>query len=1337
MGTGEGDDKDQKPAEGSYPKHPPQPKNSLLAQRGTFDAVDWHGPATRAVTSIAMPTVKPSGDAPFRVTNHHQPPRKLQGFAIASNQPQIASDSEEIGMDAVSADEDTQRVQMRRPTALDDIMAIDAEEASRQKIHRQNFLRLLKGSTANQEQPRQGGCIYMQLDLNTLIQSSNPSILIDLLEELKTIKKPDGKISDEYAVHVDEESGDLIVMALSERASNSILALSTSISSKIPNVKAFLGMGKIVHETVVEVDKKTGNQTRKEARALHARIPTRQKDSAIVETGAIFLTEELADRIKIPGSREGSLCEIQTKASTTKGLVTLTKYTPKVSLDTGAEKVIGVDDKIEALTSALMDPDVKLIMMKGHAGIGKTTILNAALNNLPGFKIACSFDPSFSGKECTPHGSLVTMIEQIATTVNEHPQLEKERTTNKSLIALLELSQKPRSERMAETQKNPASVTNLCLNAIEEIRRHTPRGEAVLVLEDLHHIDSASEPYVMSIAQGYMARDSAEDNGGKVLLSMRPEEMLKSVYLKKLIKTTGIFHRNAPIVEMEIDGLDFSDPKISGELAFYALPKKVREGKKLGTWHETLGKKAGRIPLRMKAFMAKVKDHLVIDEATGIINVDKSVLAEISAIESDEDFDTYSRRRISKLPQQDQTFLQALALIGGYVSAKAAKEIIFGHAQIGYTGEPAQAMNHLIAGEYITTTKSTVAFSHHTIRDTVLASMDEDTKFQLAMYLNNAFKANPEEYHPDARFALLQHIATNPLQPEPNEPFWEEYATAATTSSADAEQKLLLTRGFAIANSVSESATIYETTNSLKEGDKTVPQHLRKLVVTTLFTLARNGQHLNKHEIAEKALQDLEEIQKHFPEEVDAVEIKILQFQTEYLKTYYSPPEESKRKLRELYTQLLPDLIARNPALAFVLEIKTLYREGKLAEAIAAGNDPVKRMIIATLNTQFAETHDSAISPEFAEIKRLLDSRIPIEKFRTSFKTKKWEGREPDLADTTSESGKLEGKIKSSNFEMHVDDDVEFSPRLMTTDQRLDAEALLRRSQEITEYKKTGHRSIFNPTADAMAEIAVAEMLGYLGKHDEAIEMFGEIWRQANQKDVAEAVRAGQKKGDLYVMRAYSKKEGEVDLEDLERAIQTYSNECMISLAPPVDKKNWWQFGVRTQRIRATGKLLLAVRPDKNKELPAEYTDHLRQHIEKALEDFSTINATFSNYVVKENGEPIEGGEEYAYYASSYMGYILAMAENLGIDVSEFSNEEAYPFLRKDIVKKAYDLGETFLDGGLLDEVATKRYGLLTLDDNRTDDQEVTHELSELKRKMKARIAMDAAEEFEETADSE
>jgi|GEM_PF-2731403 len=1331
----EGED-DQKP-ETSAQNRAPQHKNPILDKRGVFDAVDWNGPATRAVTSIAMPTVKPSGNAPFRVTNAYQPPRKGQGFAIAADPAQTEADSEEIGMDAQAANEDTQRVHMKRHTALEDIMAIDEAEASRQQRHRQNFLKLLKGSTANQEKPRQGGCIYMQLDLNTLIQSRDPGTLIDLFEELKTIRKPDGKISDEYAIHVDEESGDLIVMALSERASNSILALSTSIASRILGAKTFLGMGKIVHETVVEIDKGTGEQTRKEARALHARITNKQKQSAITEPGAIFLTEELADRINTPRSREGSLCEIRIEKSATKGLLRLTKYTPKVSLDTGAEKVIGVDDKIEALTSTLLDPDVKLIMVKGHAGIGKTTILNAALNNLPGFKITCSFDPSFSGKECTPHGGLVTMIEQIATTIKEHPQLEKERTTNKYLIALLELSQKPRSERMTETQKNPASVTNLCLNAIEEIRRHTPRGEAVLILEDLHHIDSASEPYVMSITQGYMARDSAKDNGGKVLLSMRPEEMLKSVYLKKLIQTTGIFHQNAPIVEMEIDGLDFADPKISEEFAFYSIPKKIREGKKLGTWHETLGKKAGRIPLRMKAFMAKVKDHLIVDEATGIINVDKSVLAEISAIESDEDFDTYSRRRISKLPQQDQTFLQALALIGGYVSTKAVQEIIFGHTKIGYTGEPAQTLNHLITGEYITTTKSTVAFSHHTIRDTVLASMDEDTKFQLAMYLNDAFKVNPKEYHPDARFALLQHIATNSLQPEPNEPFWQEYAEAATQSNADAEKKLLLTRGFSIANSISESATIYETTNLLKEGNKTIPKHLRDLVIQTLFTLAKTGQHLNKQETAEKALADLQEIHEHFPEEVDLVEIKMLQFQTEYLKTYYSSPAESKKKLRELYNQLLPDLIARNPALAFVLEIKTLYREGKLAEAIASGNDPLKRVIITTLNTQFAETHDSQISPDFAEIRRLLDSRIPIEELRTRFKTKKWEGRETKTLERNGDTAKLERRIKANDFEMHVDDDIEFSPQLMTTDERLDAKSLLQKSQEIAGYKKTGHRSIFNPTAETMVGIAEAEMLGYLGRYDEAIEMFGETWRQANQKDVAEAVRAGQKKGDLYIMRAYTKKKGEVDLEDIELAIQTYSNECMISLAPPVEKNNWWQFGVRIQRIRAIGKLLLSVRPDQNKGLPPKYIEHLKQHIEKALEDFSTINSTFSNYVVNENGQPTEGGEEYAYYASSYMGYILAIAENLGIDVKEFSNEEAYPFLRKDVVKKAYDLGETFLDGELLDEVATKRSGLLLLDKDHTEEKGIAHEISELKRKMKARIAMDAAEEFEETPDPE
>ncbi|MFA6305771.1 MAG: AAA family ATPase [Candidatus Gracilibacteria bacterium] len=1239
-----------------------QRKNPLFSGRGEFH--DWEGPTTRAPTMLAIDAVKPSStgkQAPFRLTSSYAPHvAKPEGFVI-DTEPQLEA-VPEISMDDPSAEELTPIMQPREVPVVDEIQKIDAQQEAQKRQRRRQFLTLLKGSVARQETPRQGSCIYVQLDLNTLIEGQQADALINLLEELDAIKTKEGKITSEYAVHVDEESGDLIIIALSERASNSALALATSITSKIPRAKAFVGMGKVVHEMIIESpDKETGRQERKEARVLHSRISDKQKQDAMRSPGAIFLTQELADRINTRGSREGSLCEIKTEESKVKGLVSLTEHNAKVSYDTGAEKVIGADEKIEKLLSALLSPTTRLTIVKGHAGIGKTTIINAVLEKTPGSTIRCSFDPSFSGKECTPHGSLVTMLEQVAAVAKEHPQIAEEMETNAPLRELIELSKKPRSEKMAAAQKDPDRVATLCSNAIAIIRRKTPHLEALLVLEDLHHIDSASDPYVMSIAQAYM------DNGGKVLFSMRPEEMLKSVALKKLTQTVQAFHTGRQAVaELEIDGLDFSDPKISEEFAFSLIPEETRKGKKLGTWHEALGKKAGRNPLRMKALMAKARENLRIDEDTGIINVDNSALEEINAIESDQDFETYSRGRIAKLPPRDQKFLQALALIGGQLSKAAIQEIIFGYTQVGYAGDPAQALAHLIQGEYLRADAQTISFAHHTIRETVLASMDEQTKFNLAMYLNTIFQTNPAEYHPDARFALLQHVATNPLQPDREERFWQEYASAATVSIDSAEQKSLLRRGFMVADSVSQSATIFESIDTLKKGDKKVPEHLRKLVIKTLFTLAKTGQHLNKREIAEKALADLEEMHQHFPEEIDIVELRATAFQMEYLKCYYSTPAESKEKLRTLYTQLLPDLIGTNPALAFILEMKLLYKTGKSAQAAAAGRTPVKRQAIESLNTEFARTHDSAISPEFAETERLA-ARVDIENFRTKFKN-------PTTAD---------GKT------MHVDDDVEFSPTHLTQDQKTEAQALLEESQRITEYRKT-NPSIFNPTADTMADLAVAGMLGYLGKYDEAIEMFGETWRRANQMDVADAVRAGQRKGDLYLMRAYTKKEGEVDLEDIEHAIQTYLKECMISLST-TDKNDWWQFGVRIQIRRSIARLLLEVRPDKNKaSLSKEEMQHLKGYIEQALNDFRTINQnpTFRGFAT------MEGGEEYVYYASSYMGYIFAIAQNMGMDISEFSDEEKYPFLRQDILRKAYELSATFTDNGLLNEVETKRRGL-------------------------------------------
>ncbi len=172
-----------------------------------------------------------------------------------------------------------------------------------------------------------------------------------------------------------------------------------------------------------------------------------------------------------------------------------------------------------------------------------------------------------------------------------------------------------------------------------------------------------------------------------------------------------------------------------------------------------------------------------------------------------------------------------------------------------------------------------------------------------------------------------------------------------------------------------------------------------------------------------------------------------------------------------------------------------------------------------------------------------------------------------------------------------------------------------------------------------------------------------------------------------------------------------YSNQPVFSdLNLQIDKGDFYQAGIRIQRLRATGILALTHELESMPQpIPMELKLDLAPHIKQAIEDFKHVNGMYGKHVkyLRDNQEDETSPDEakrkrYAgiknwiaeigYYMTGYMGHIIQAAKVLELPVEEGIYTE--PFMDRSVVGDSLAVAARKSDRGFSGEVRRKINGL-------------------------------------------
>ncbi len=1087
--------------------------------------------------------------------------------------------------------------------------------------------------------PRQGHCVYMMINQDMFEKQSEDDInLKRLINELSLIKDSNNFFITSY-------NGYLTIIDTAERGGASLTAMASRIYRHIPHAQIFLGDGEIEHSQNQFSIKNFPNIT--------------ERNSWQKMTNAIYMTENFTELITDPNKRASALCEIEYRPLMKEQLSKLLSFRAKPTLKIGGpDRLIGYTDEHNALLSQMTDGKTKLVILKGGAGMGKSRITDEVLKQLPS-SIICSLDPS--GERTTGFG-LMTIAEQI----NDKLRNDTDLSDTAEAKALENYDKQPQKIKLRYAEKKPEKLLQLCSNAIK-IMNH---GKTPLVIDDLHHTDRFSLPYITKLVQSHLLQYDA-----KAIILLRPEEIYEPQALKTLsTKMQTMYSKTKSVSEIELHGLDFeNDEKLAHDFVYYSLPIEIRTGKNLGSWHKELAKIAKQQPFVLKSLMDGILEDTEnnLDYSAEVIQLKKSAEDTLQDIfEGKSDLKTYYQERLQKLNPNALLFLQCISLMGGKVSTEQGNIIAKKISGLIKKKDLKTAVARLIKGGYLVKNNDNWQLQHDTTLDIVVDSIPNlEKQINLAGQLHQNFKHNTD-LHPDIRFNLANNIANHQKAPSIDNNFWTEYIMIARQCLIEAKNLNSIGRGYNVSSKVLDSkqnSTIPSIVELLSQTGRSeekeeIPTEIKSLIILSLYSNAENAMYLGRFDETDKNIEILENIYKHSIEDgTNLDKIYLLAFQ----KAYLQRDLENMKKIFE-------EKIQNNPTVSesakIIAEIKIKFRERKYKEASDIFYQ--KRAVLDDSNKEYKDIHGST-QPEFMEALRLAAARCPFELIRNTLK-------------------------------QNLDEDIEIQPGTISAPI---ARQLLEIKDHLESLKRTQNENpfIFNK----YEELALLEQIGlinaYLGNYDTTIESLHEAWRQSDQMEIHEqAARVAKFKGDIQVMQGISIIEktpnpmeaGQTapresfNRQALLAAIKTYSEQGILSVSN-MDKTSFYPLAMRIQRIRAVGLLAISYKDQLMKASHYEIEqieEELSAHIQKALNDFEFINKISQelNY---------HTDDEVCYYLLGYLGHILDIAKALSIEIpSEILNS---PFLKR----PAINLGLNFLerkelsDQGL-GEVDRKKHGL-------------------------------------------
>ncbi|MFA5948293.1 MAG: hypothetical protein WC806_05000 [Candidatus Gracilibacteria bacterium] len=940
----------------------------------------------------------------------------------------------------------------------------------------------------------------------------------------------------------------------------------------------------------------------------------------------------------------------------------------------GPDRMIGNKEEFKTVNDALSDKETRLIMLKGSAGMGKSRLLTEIFKKNPSM-LGFIMD---SANETVPGGSLIEFTDKLMEKVKENFDEKDKKNLGASVRAYMK---KTDDQKIQIAQISPNELIEICMQSFKFLQNKL--GDVQICVDDTHYIDRHSEGYMMTIFSELLARK----NNNKVLLSSRPEEIYSSLaqeLLEKEVNTRGKKKGNA-VKTVNVKGLNFLTPKIARDFVFYSLPEKLRNENgdelELADWYIELGKAAGTTPLIMVEFMNEIlaaykKNPLILTVSDGKINLDSTFLKSLlDDMQSHVEMDAIYKNKMKKLSSEKlRLFLQLFSMLGDFLTSKQIVKLQ------NITGEISQEeFEELEDGCYLFgSLYSIMRTPHSLVTQSYKSSMDSQIRNEKSMELYNLF-ADDESISEDAKLNLL-HYAGQTITLDPKNDFWRIYNKRTSITYEKAVKNNAHISGYNTAKTVLDNIGrmfgIKIEEENIEKRKELIEKilmfdeenlELMNLIINSLLSMGKHGTTIGKFDEAKNALRFLIELTNEnelSTSNVDMTEVYRSMFYLAYIS------KDKYKDMDAIYEKLLKDA-SMPEAIKVVCTMQRDYRKAKTPQQ----KNAITEMF--HMNSNLFEPLKDPENPHFdiyLEALRL-DCRVQFERIRDEAEDIRADGKRFDADVVMQEKALDENQLKDlMNIKIHL--------------------------KFLNEQKKK-KALVFDPNSEMGLLDLNAQVEAFLGNHTDALKYFSEYYRQSNQAQIhREGARAAKMMGDVKMISAL--RAGNINRLKVKEAIKIYSDLGMKSLEN-IDKSNFYQASMRTQKIRAIGMLMKSFVDEMKKETPntsrtMQLKKEAQEYLETAFEDFEYLNKKWGNLLTQEGRDDIGLEEnEYEYYLMSYMGYVFKAAQEFDINIPEqFKNIEQYPFMSKEVVSN----GKKFL-GKIIDhpEKETKEEGLDIVED--------------------------------------
>jgi hypothetical protein len=1078
------------------------------------------------------------------------------------------------------------------------------------------------------EIPRSGVCTYLTMDFADF--SYNDKVLkyaSNLLSVYAGSKK----------FHVTFNNNQLVVINLAERAGDTLAGFAEEIQNnieiyiqqqlreeglrrnKVSKLKAYIGEGTIVHAPSGQFEIKDfpNHKENLDLRKLSAGlyIPTTlysKKDKALKGRDGTY-------RITIVKSVEGreDLLEI------------IDSYRKTELTAGGPDIMIGYEAKKEETERYIYDPEIKMIVIEAPAGMGKSRLLQEIFKKLHD-GVTLSVEASTEG---TPFASLVNLTEQIGVKANliaktiegEIPQLNNIRKFN-SL---------PIDKKIKFVSSKPEIIEQVCLEALKFIKDN--KGSLKLLIDDMHHIDEASNKFVVDLLRQVKAWE-----GSTVLISRRPEEVYKNR------EQEGLIDMEPSTQTVEVKGLNFKDLEITKKFILHSIPKNERQGAigvKENKFVEEIANVATDSPMVMNNLMEAIlseENIFSVQDGQVVINRRPEIMERIifskDPGELFKQLENYYINKIESIPNKKlKELFFTINLLGGRVSKEEYAKLRT-TLKVSSEDEPEQLFSRnflLPINDEDTGRLIGYKVQHDTIIQSTKNIMDPNTKRQLSWKAYGSLYHKKEEVgNPTVALGLLHEIAVKmKFSKKEVEHFWSEYRKVVDSFCKDSENENAYLSSYLLGNKVinGEPSNMLQNTANLmaQEGKRyRIPEDAKNIIAESLFLIFDNGIMVGKWDDSAKAFDYLETIMKNYPNLILAerkVKIYWRKFELEYLRA--EGAGDNKKAAQKMINILssLEAISEVSPEEKVLAKIKIAYRDRdyKEVEKLALNN----RRVLEELPIG-----------DRIDVLRLAYCRVPFEGIRKRLE---------------------KGKNSDIIYQPEILEKIGQDPNGWDKEK---LEVILVTLKKIKKMNEDAGSTLEDHQRLAILDMET-QIYAFFGNYEEAEKIGLEYCHRCAQAEVGvEAVRAAHITGDIQVIAALRGEKVHRKYM-LQKAYNTY-NELGVKRASGIDKKHDRQAFIRIQKIRVAGLLLTEI-AEEYVNLPKEAIGAKTQLKQEAQKIIDEADKEFKFINSHEKFKALAGGPELQYYLSN-IGLAWEAGEKMQLEMESYDDLNQYPYLKRE-----------------------------------------------------------------------